>query len=102
MCDCQKNNNNQFNSFYNNYTDGTYANADGRGLSFLDGFIDAFTGTNDQPQGMQTPPPTNMGMQTTPPPSNQTFWQKNGLMIIGFGVLGAVITGILIFKGRNK
>lgn len=100
MCDCQKNNN-QFNSFYNDYTDGTYANADGRGLSFLDGFIDSFTGANNQPQDMQTPTPTNMGMQTPTPPT-QTFWQRNGLMIIGFGVLGAVITGILIYKGRNK
>jgi hypothetical protein len=101
MCDCQKNNNNQFNSFYNQYTDGTYANADGTGLDFLEGFVDTFTGSGNQNQGMQTPPP-NMGMQTPPPPPTQTFWQRNGLMIIGFGVLGAVITGILIFKGKRQ
>lgn len=101
MCDCQKNNSN-FNTFYNDYTDGTYANADGKGASFFQGLFGGFLGTNqptEQPTGTQQP--TMMGSMTPPQPTNQTFWQKNGLMIIGFGALGAVITGILIYKNRN-
>jgi hypothetical protein len=101
MCDCQKNGS-QFNSFYNEYTDGTYANADGRGTSFLEGLVGGFLGTNEQ-QPAPTPPQTGMGMQTPPPsPPTESFWKRNGLMIGGVVVLGAVITGILIFKNRNK
>jgi hypothetical protein len=101
MCDCQKNGS-QFNSFYNEYTDGTYANADGRGTSFLEGLVGGFLGTNDE-EPAPAPIPTGMGMQTPPPtPPTESFWKKNGLMIGGFVVLGAVVTGILIYKGRNK
>jgi hypothetical protein len=102
MCDCQKNGS-QFNSFYNEYTDGTYANADGRGTSFLEGLVGGFLGTNEQ-EPATAPPQTGMGMgmQTPPTPPTESFWKKNGLMIGGFVVLGAVITGILIYKGRNK
>ncbi len=100
MCDCQKNGS-QFNSFYNEYTDGTYANADGRGTSFLEGLVDGFLGTNEQ-QPPPAPPQTGMGMQTPPQPPTESFWKRNGLMIGGVVVLGVVITGILIYKGRNK
>jgi hypothetical protein len=104
MCDCQKNGS-QFNSFYNEYTDGTYANADGRGTSFLEGLVDGFLGTDEQ-QLAPNPNPTGMdmgmGMQTPPTPPTESFWKRNGLMIGGVVVLGAVITGILIFKSRNK
>ncbi len=99
MCDCQ-NKGSQFNSFYNEYTDGTYNNADGRGTSFLEGLVGGFLGTNEQ-QPPPAPPQTGMGMQTPPPPT-ESFWKRNGLMIGGVVVLGAVITGILIFKSRNK
>ena len=102
MCDCQKNGS-QFNSFYNEYTDGTYANADGRGASFFEGLIGGFLGTNQQ-EPAPTPNPTGMDSMTPPPPPppTESFWKKNGLMIGGVVVLGAVITGILIFKNRNK
>jgi hypothetical protein len=101
MCDCKKNNSN-FNTFYNDYTDGTYANADGKGTSFFQGLIGGFLGTNEPtqaPTGNQQP--TMMGSMTPPPATDKTWLQKNGLMLIGFGVLGAVITGVLIYKNRN-
>jgi hypothetical protein len=100
MCDCQKNGS-QFNSFYNEYTDGTYANADGRGTSFLEGLVDGFLGTDEQ-QPAPAPPQTGMGMGMPTPPPTESFWKRNGLMIGGVVVLGVVITGILIYKGRNK